>query len=70
VSASSHFTAVVEVQEVRVTPPSPGRPGPYDRQDPTAGSREVVEVARVIVRADDLDTLREKVAAHVALIDS
>lgn len=55
-----HFTAVLEVKEVS--------------EDSGTGrgddKRFVNEVARIVVRADTLEGLRTKLAAHVALIEN
>lgn len=64
---SDHFTAVLTISQT-VPPPAPLA---HDRRHsaPTERpSRDVVEVAKVVVRAESLDALRDKVAAHAALL--
>lgn len=63
--APAHFTAMLEVQRVTQAPD----PSYTTRNPASKGEREVAEVARIVVRADTLDALRGKLAAHVALID-
>lgn len=60
------FTAVLDVNRMTVT--TPHTTGTYRGETP-APTREVSEVARIVVRADSLESLRAKLAAHVALID-
>lgn len=62
-TTEKHFTARVEVQEVRkTTDPGTGR-----GDDKT--TREVIEVETMTVRAATLDGLRDKLAARVALLE-
>jgi hypothetical protein len=60
---STHFTAVLEVHKVENTDASG-----YNKQVP--GERTTAEVARVVIRADNLTKLQAKLAAHVALIEN
>jgi len=63
-----HFTAVLEVTQT--IPPTPAPSSSYDRRvspDPKP-ERRVEEVARIVIRADSLDALATKLAAHVAII--
>lgn len=64
-AAAGHFTAVLQVEEVRVTAAEPAR---YANQPGIPASRDVVEVAKVVIRADTLDELKEKLAKHAALV--
>lgn len=63
-----HYTAVLTVHEsaeVREDRAYPARAG----AEP-APTRDVVEVAKVVIRAETLDSLRVKIAAHVALLEA
>lgn len=67
--SGGHYTATVEVRETipaveTSTSGGYGRPATEKKTE-----REVRDVARVVVRADSIERLREKLAAHVALID-
>lgn len=63
---ADRFTAVLEISAVR------------DEHETTTGNgynsarvtvpRKVEEVVRLVIRADTLDALKEKVAAHIALV--
>lgn len=64
-SAAQHYTAVLEIQRTTVTTPTSA--SRYDKAEPP--TREVVEVARVVIRSATLEDLREKIAAHAALVD-
>ncbi len=59
-AAEEHFTATVKVTKSR-------RPE-ADKYANTKAEKEVKEVAHFTVRAADLDTLIDKVKAHVDLI--
>lgn len=63
-----HFTATLDVSEVRfIEPPTTG--GAYSRSEPRPDPRrEVVQVAHLVIRAETLDELREKLGKHAALI--
>jgi hypothetical protein len=63
---STHYTATVEVHKVDHTAAVTGR---YENQNVPA-SREVQEVARLVLRADTLEKLQTKLADHIALIDN
>lgn len=67
---SGHYTATVEVRETIASRDTStvGGYGATHRTE-TKTEREVRDVARVVVRADSIERLREKLAAHVALID-
>lgn len=62
-SKSESFTATVEIHRVTLTE----HPGSGRGDDKTF--RDNKEVARVVVRADTLPRLRDKLTAHVALMD-
>jgi hypothetical protein len=62
--ADTHYTAVVEVQKVTNTAEARDR---YNNLT-THASRDVSEVARVVVRADSLEALVTKVKSHADLI--
>lgn len=66
--SAEHFTAVIEVSQTITQPATPARSG-YDSAPATPATREVVDVARIVVRAGSLDALRAKVVGHVALLD-
>jgi hypothetical protein len=59
----SHYTAHIEVKKVRHAVPG-------DERSRTAGrDREVHEITDIVVRSSDLHTLKEKLSAHIALIE-
>ncbi|WGH21234.1 hypothetical protein SEA_OBITOO_58 [Arthrobacter phage ObiToo] len=62
-AAQGHYTAVLTIERVSVT-----EARPVGRSE-TQTARAVSEVARVVIRAATLESLREKVAAHAALIE-
>jgi len=64
VSVSTHYTAVLEISKVTNSTEERDR---YNNLT-TAGGREVAEVARVVVRADNLEGLVAKVVTHAELI--
>ncbi len=55
--AEKHYTAVIEVKEV-------GEAGTI-----TKPTREVTDVARIVVRAETLEKLRARMLSHVELIE-
>lgn len=61
-----HFTATIEVNKT-VGPQQAKNTRGYNEGEPT--KRKVTEVARIVVRADKLEKLQEKIKAHVDLID-
>lgn len=63
---SAHYTAVVEISKTTPAQPAPTGPG---RGLAVPTERRVDEVARIIIRASSVAELREKVAAHVALVE-
>ncbi|WWV91869.1 hypothetical protein GMYAFLOJ_CDS0039 [Microbacterium phage phiMiGM15] len=70
---TAHFTAVLEV--TKTEPGSTGNGREWDAvrrvEIPAkpATDRKVDELARIVVRADSLEALTAKLAAHVALIE-
>lgn len=61
----AHYTAVIEVSRtVPETTETDSR-----GYNPKVKPRQVVEVARIIVRASSLDKLTEKAQAHLNLIE-
>lgn len=64
---STHFTAVLTIEKVTATPPTPAPRGGFIDVKPA--SREVAEIARLVIRSGDLANLREKIGAHAALIE-
>ena len=64
-STEKSYTAEVTVTEVVTI--TPDRPHALTQQL-GAPTRTTAEVVRVILRADTLEKLKEKIAAHVALI--
>lgn len=54
----AHFTAVLEIIEVKET------------GIVTNLTKDKTELARIVVRADSVEKLRDKLASHVALIES
>jgi len=67
---STHYTATLEVNRVsRPTPPP--TTDPYRRgstPEPAPTSRDVSEVARIVIRADTLEGLAAKLSSHVDLL--
>lgn len=61
---SQHFTATIEINETTHTEAS------SYRNESKPASREVKEVVRLTLRADSLEKLQAKLAAHVALIEN
>lgn len=62
-SAAQHYTAVLEIQKVVTTEAR------TDYGKTTPATREVAEVARVVIRSASLAGLRAKIADHAALIE-
>lgn len=63
----THYTAVIEVNKVdESTEPELDS---YGKVKTPGRKRTSADVARIVVRADNLVKLREKIAAHVELID-
>lgn len=52
---AKHFTAIVEILEINCS-----------RE--TNGQKDKTEVARIVVRADTLEDLRNKVGKHIELV--
>lgn len=67
---AAHYTAVLVVSETTTLPPTVT--GYTDRRHtappPPEPKREAVEVAKIVVRAESLDALKEKLAAHAQLL--
>lgn len=63
-SKSEHFTAVVEINKTSISTES----GSYGKPDEV--NRQVAEVAKLVIRADTLDKLTDKIAVHVDLIEA
>lgn len=61
-----HYTAVVQLEKVTTTEAEIDN---YTRQIKTPATREVAEVARIVVRDTDLDRLTERVSQHIDLIE-
>ena len=63
---AEHYTATVEVTKTTdaYQPKNPRGYAEGERVD-----RKVKEVARIVVRGNDLETLKEKLAKHIDLID-
>lgn len=62
-----HFTAVIEVN--RVLEPTEESLDQYGKVRERGKPREVAEVARLVLRASDVEALKVKIANHVALIE-
>jgi hypothetical protein len=71
--SDGHYTATIEVTRTFRSPETvtSSSRGGYSRTDPhpTESKREVVDVARLVIRAESLETLRDKVGRHVELIE-
>ncbi len=61
-----HYTAVIEVTKTTDSY-QPKNPRGYNEGNPT--ERKTKEVARLVVRDDDLERLKQKLAKHIELID-
>jgi hypothetical protein len=59
-----HYTAVLEVNKVDAVDEARDRYGNLT----TSAKRDVSEVGRVVVRADSLEMLVEKIKAHASLL--
>ena len=59
-----HFTAVLEITRTNVA----AAQGAHNRANAEL-HRDVSEVVRLVVRAESLEKLQAKLAAHVALIE-
>jgi hypothetical protein len=60
---SGHYTAVLSIEHASITE----KDGGYNK--PKIQERVVKDVAKIIVRADTVEKLRDKLASHVALIE-
>jgi len=67
--SDAHYTATIEVTRTTRTPSASTSSGYGRGEVRPEPKREVVDVARLVIRADSLETLRDKVGAHVALIE-
>jgi len=69
--SAEHYTATIEVTRTKRTPEtvSSGSYGRGEIRTAPEPKREVVDVARLVIRAETLDALRDKVGRHVELID-
>lgn len=61
---ATHLTAVLEIHETTVVEEKRDRYGNLE----VSASRDVSEVARIVLRADDLASLVKKIEAHSALL--
>ena len=61
----AHYTAVIEVNKTIPETTETDSRG----YNPKVKARQVVEVARIVVRASSLDKLTEKAQAHLNLIE-
>lgn len=64
--SDTHYTATLEVTKTEQTK---GRSADDYGRGKVEPSRDVANVARIVVRADDLAALRDKLVKHVELID-
>lgn len=62
---AAHFTAVVSITKVIETE---AKVDPYGKQA-TPATRSVDEVAKIVVRDSDLDSLTNRVAKHLQLVE-
>jgi len=69
--SAEHYTATIEVTRTKRTPEtvSSGSYGRGEIRTAPEPKREVVDVARLVIRAETLDALRDKLGRHVELID-
>lgn len=61
-TATDHYTAVIDIQQVEVTTVSA-----YNAHHETT-ERSTKEVTKIVVRAKTLEGLKTKVAGHIQLI--
>lgn len=68
--SAGRFTATLIVHEVPEPPPTTPTRGyvPDGERRISPPRPEPIEVGKVVVRAESLDAVKEKVAAHAALI--
>jgi hypothetical protein len=66
-ATQKHYTAVLTIHETVETVDTPGF---NDRRvSAPKPSRDSSEVGKIVVRGDSMTALREKIAAHAALLD-
>lgn len=63
---AEHFTAIIEIN--RVDEGTPEEHDQYGKVRP-GRPRDVKDVARLVLRASDIEGLKAKIASHVALIE-
>lgn len=61
-TTEEHFVVSIQVKKINRTVAT-------DRFETVAGPRSKSSIASITVSAPDLETLRQKIQAHVALID-
>lgn len=57
-----HYVALIKIEKVTLTTLNRGLSGETKRE-------VVSEVAKVVIKSDQLDSLKTKVAAHIALVE-
>lgn len=67
-ATQTHFTAVIEVNKVDLIEPPTTNTRHLDSPPPT-GRREVSEVTKLVLRADTLTKLIDKMNNHITLLD-
>lgn len=62
----NHYTAIIQVNRTEVTTePTPGRTIPTQ----VTRKKNVREVAKIVIRADSMEALTQKVNAHISLLE-
>lgn len=64
---TNHYTAVLEVTKVTEPFIEKKNQGSYNAEE-ISHPREAREIAKVVIRADTLKNLKERVTAHVELV--
>lgn len=64
---TTHYTAVIEVNRVREA--TEAEIDQYGKTRTPAQPKEVGEISRLVLRSGTLQGLKDKIAAHVALLE-
>lgn len=66
--SAGRFTATLAVYEIPESPAPTQSRGGYSNAPVTPPRPDPIEVGKVTIRADSLDALKEKIAAHASLL--
>ena len=68
-STRSHFVAHLKIERIeREEPPTPSRPYQQNELRPES-KREVAEVTSIIIKAEELNKLQQKLIKHIDLVE-